>query len=82
MERGRGRGMSSEGRQGRRLRAVMLLLVFLAVTEHFIIGGFFSGSPPLSLTTPGPPTVAAVPDLLVFGSEASNKSREMGAGND
>lgn len=45
------------GMAGRRLRAVMLLLLFLSVTEHFIIGGFFSRSPPFPS---GPPATIPI----------------------
>lgn len=83
-----GRGMRSGGTAGHRLRAVMLLLLFLCVTEYFIIGGFFSRSPPrppfLLATSPipctslphGPPR--RKPDLLVSSSSQGDKSREWG----
>lgn len=74
------------GTSGHRLRAVMLLLLFLCVTEHFIIGGFFSRfpSPPIQPLCHHPQSLSASqaprrkPDLLVFSSVRSDKSWEWG----
>lgn len=73
------------GTKGRQLWAVM----FLGVTEHFILGGFFSRSPPLPFGPPAtnhphPLSLSASrapcckPDLLVLSSVPSDKSWEWG----
>lgn len=73
------------GTKGRQLWAVM----FLGVTEHFILGGFFSRSPPLpsgppATNHPHPLSLSASrapcckPDLLVLSSVPSDKSWEWG----